>query len=174
MIKNEIQLQVLITLYGLVLSEPEVFLNEDDAGARFEEIVSAPYSKYEEGCGFRKRNDGETWSKYAKAFSIWTETKDCPYDPAMDFEIKWYPVDFSGKHIELAMQLIKDAGMIATYWSAEDIRTRAFENYGSANGKLSDEDCIKILANIEKSQNAETGINWSVIDFEISNFLESK
>jgi hypothetical protein len=73
------------------------------------------------------------------------------------------------KQINKAMNVLKEAGYIQQYWHIEDIIERDAENtYGedetSDLPRLSEEKALKIARLIERTHDANIGINWEVID----------
>ena len=57
---------------------------------------------------------------------------------------------------------------ITIRWHIDDIKNR------DESSKLSDNDCRAILNRIERTHDAEVGINWDVIDAHIEMFLFEK
>lgn len=58
-------------------------------------------------------------------------------------------------------------------WSLADIKGRAIDNFGS-EGELTDEQAREIANDIERSHDAELGINWNLIDRCIEDYFEGK
>ena len=69
--------------------------------------------------------------------------------------------------IEKAKSILKQAGYLEPMWMVEDVKCRLEQLDKTANKKQLN----TIVANIERSHNAEIGINWDVIDINIHEVL---
>jgi len=63
------------------------------------------------------------------------------------------------------------AGKILAVWTLEDFRTIA-EDYKERGVVLSDEQLVEIMQEVDENWDAEHGINWEVIQFQIELYIE--
>lgn len=66
-----------------------------------------------------------------------------------------------------------DEWVLRDEWSIDDVRSRTDHDDADFPIKLDDEDCINILRIMADQHDANTGINWEVMDSAIETYLDA-